>query len=55
LPGEFLYPGQEDVIAAGGLDINGTPAAVEEAFRLWGQTDVVEPLKHEYGLEKLAA
>jgi ornithine cyclodeaminase len=42
---EFLYLSQEDVIAAGGLDMDGTLAAVEEAFRLWGQGDVVQPLK----------
>jgi hypothetical protein len=25
--------------------MDGTPATVEEAFRLWGQNDVVKPLK----------
>jgi ornithine cyclodeaminase len=44
-PVEFLYLSQEDVIAAGGLDMDGTLAAVEEAFRLWGQGDVVQPIK----------
>jgi ornithine cyclodeaminase len=45
MPGEFLYPSQEDVIAAGGLDIDGTLAAVEKVFRLRGQKDVVKRLK----------
>lgn len=42
---EFLYLSQEDVIAAGGLDMDGTLATVEEAFRLWGLGDVVQPTK----------
>lgn len=42
---EFLYLSQEDVIAAGGLDMDGTLATVEEAFRLWGMGDVVQPTK----------
>ena len=33
-PVEFLYLSQDDVIAAGGLDMNGTLATVEEAFQL---------------------
>jgi ornithine cyclodeaminase len=44
-PVEFLYLSQEDVIAAGGLDMDGTLATVEEAFRLWGIGDVVQPIK----------
>jgi 2,3-diaminopropionate biosynthesis protein SbnB len=44
-PVEFLYLSQEDVIAAGGLDMDGTLATVEEAFRLWGLGDVVQPTK----------
>jgi N-[(2S)-2-amino-2-carboxyethyl]-L-glutamate dehydrogenase len=42
---EFLYLSQEDVIASGGLDMDGTLATVEEAFRLWGVQDVVQPIK----------
>lgn len=41
----FLYLSQEDVIAAGGLDMDGTLATVEEAFRLWGEGDFVQPTK----------
>lgn len=42
---EFLYLSQEDVIAVGGLDMAGTLGTVEEAFRLWGIGDVVQPIK----------
>lgn len=42
---EFLYLSQEDVIAAGGLDMDGTLATVEETFRLWGEGDYVQPIK----------
>ncbi len=42
---DFLYLSQEDVIAAGGLDMDGTLAAVEETFRLWGMGDYVQPTK----------
>jgi len=42
---EFLYLSQEDVVAAGGLDMDGTLATVEEAFRLWGIKDIVQPIK----------
>jgi ornithine cyclodeaminase len=41
----FLYLSQEDVIAAGGLDMDGTLATVEETFRLWGEGDFVQPIK----------
>ena len=41
----FLYLSQEDVIAAGGLDMDGTLATVEKTFRLWGQGDYVQPTK----------
>lgn len=41
----FLYLSQEDVIAAGGLDMDGTLATVEETFRLWGLGDYVQPTK----------
>ena len=44
-PVEFLYLSQEDVIVAGGLDMDGTLVTVEEAFRLWGLGDVVQPTK----------
>ena len=44
-PVEFLYLSQEDVVAAGGLDMDGTLATVEEAFRLWALGDVVQPTK----------
>lgn len=42
---EFLYLSQEDIIAVGGLDMDGTLATVEESFRLWGLGEVVQPLK----------
>lgn len=41
----FLYLSQEEVIAAGGLEMDGTLRSVEEAFRLWGLKDVVQPIK----------
>ena len=40
-PVELLFLSQEDVVAAGGLDMDGTLATTEEAFRLWGLGDVV--------------
>jgi N-[(2S)-2-amino-2-carboxyethyl]-L-glutamate dehydrogenase len=42
---EFLYLSQEDVIAAGGLDMAGTMQAVEAAFRLHGQGQTILPPK----------
>lgn len=42
---EFLYLSQEDVIAAGGLDMAATMQAVEKAFLLHGEGEVVQPLK----------
>ncbi len=42
---EFIYLSQEDVIAAGGLDMDGTLITVEETFRLWGRGDYVQPTK----------
>jgi hypothetical protein len=44
-PVESLYLSQEDVIATDRLDKDGTLATVEEAFRLWGLGDVVQPVK----------
>lgn len=44
-PLEFLYLSQEDVLAAGGLEMAGTLEAVEEAFMLHGRGEVVQPLK----------
>ena len=41
----FLYLSQEDVIAAGGLDMDSTLATVEDTFRLWGLGDYVQPTK----------
>lgn len=41
----FLYLSQEDVVAAGGLDMDGTLATVEKTFRLWGEGDYVQPSK----------
>ncbi len=41
----FLYLSQEEVIAAGGLDMDGTLAMVEDTFRLWGKGDYVQPTK----------
>ena len=42
---EFLYLSQEDVIAAGGLDMAGTMQAVEAAFRLHGEGKTILPPK----------
>jgi ornithine cyclodeaminase len=42
---EFLYLSQEDVIAAGGLDMAATMQAVEKAFFLHGRGEIVQPLK----------
>lgn len=42
---EFLYLSQEDVIAAGGLDMTATMQIVEKAFFLHGRGEIVQPLK----------
>lgn len=41
----FLYLSQEDVIAAGGLNIEEYMSAVEESFRLHGQGETTQPGK----------
>ncbi len=42
---EFLYLSQEDCIAAGGTDMNGTIKAVERSFFLHGKGDFIQPGK----------
>ena len=42
---EFLYLSQEDVIAAGGLDMRGTMQAVETSFRLHASGQTILPPK----------
>jgi 2,3-diaminopropionate biosynthesis protein SbnB len=42
---EFLFLSQEDVIAAGGLDMAGTMQAVEAAFRLHAEGKTILPPK----------
>ena len=42
---EFLYLQQEDCVAAGGLDMRGTLAAVERSFFLHGQGAYIQPGK----------
>ncbi|NOY44266.1 MAG: ornithine cyclodeaminase [Deltaproteobacteria bacterium] len=42
---DFLYLSQEDVIAAGGLDMQGTLEAVETGFRHHGLGEYVQPMK----------
>ncbi len=42
---EFLFLSQEDVVAAGGLDMAGTIEVVEEALRLLGTGEAVLPHK----------
>lgn len=42
---EFLYLAQEDVIAAGGLEMAGTLQAVEQSFRLHGLGQTILPPK----------
>lgn len=41
----FLFLSQEDVIAAGGLDMRATVAAVEEALRLHARGEAILPAK----------
>jgi 2,3-diaminopropionate biosynthesis protein SbnB len=41
----FLYLSQEDVIAAGGLEMNGTIEAVEMAFRASAKGETINPPK----------
>jgi ornithine cyclodeaminase len=42
---EFIYLSQEDVIDAGGLDMDGTIDAIEKSFTLHGKGDIVQPSK----------
>jgi ornithine cyclodeaminase/alanine dehydrogenase-like protein (mu-crystallin family) len=42
---EFIYLKQEDVIAAGGLDMKLALADVELAFKMHGQDEVIQPNK----------
>jgi hypothetical protein len=42
---ELLCLSQEDVIAAGGPEMDGTLATMAEAFRHWGLDDVVQAIK----------
>lgn len=42
---EFLYLSQEDVIAAGGLNMNGTVQAIETSFRLHACGETILPPK----------
>ena len=44
-PVDCLYLSQEDLSAAGGLDINRTLTTVEEVFGLWGLGEAVQPVK----------
>jgi N-[(2S)-2-amino-2-carboxyethyl]-L-glutamate dehydrogenase len=41
----FIYLSQEDCIAAGGLDMDGTIEAIEKSFELHGRGDVIQPSK----------
>ncbi len=56
---EFLFLSQEDVVAAGGLDLPATIEAVEEALRLYAEGDAVLPQKsamywsHDLGAEEV--
>lgn len=46
MPGSsFLFLSQEDVVAAGGLDMAGTLSIVEEALRLHAEGDAIAPRK----------
>jgi ornithine cyclodeaminase len=46
VPGaELLFLSQEDVVAAGGLDMDGTIAVVEEALRLHAKGEAIAPKK----------
>jgi len=42
---EFIYLKQEDVIAAGGLDMRLALADIELAFRMHGQDEIIQPSK----------
>ena len=46
MPGaDLLFVSQEDVVAAGGLDMDGTIAVVEEALRLHAKGEAIAPKK----------
>ncbi|MDN4492810.1 ornithine cyclodeaminase family protein [Ureibacillus aquaedulcis] len=42
---DFIYLSQEDCIAAGGLDMNGTLEAIQKSFELHGKNEVIQPAK----------
>lgn len=42
---KFRYLSQEDVVAAGGLDMKGTLEVVEDVLRLYGEGQCVQPVK----------
>lgn len=42
---EFIYLSQEDVIEAGGLDMDGSIEAIETSFTLHGKNEVIQPEK----------
>jgi N-[(2S)-2-amino-2-carboxyethyl]-L-glutamate dehydrogenase len=45
VPADLLFVSQEDVVAAGGLDMDGTIEVVEEALRLHAKGEAIAPKK----------